>query len=105
MKRIFLAFIILYSFSAAYALNGGTLTVTDVESTPVTGITYDLQVAQIIAKVSATCDISVEVSFNNGHSYLPVLPAHLNGEVGHYNYGKHLGFSVRCVKNQTAPGK
>jgi hypothetical protein len=66
-----------------YTQRSGTLTVTKVESTPVTGITvitYDLT-AQAPDKVSETYNISVEVSFDGGGSYTPVPPAHLSGDV------------------------
>ncbi len=87
MKRSILSFILLLAMGAICAENGnGTLTVTSVESTPVTGITvitYDLQTALMPAppKANTTYNISVAVSFDNGATYFDVDPSHLEGDV------------------------
>ena len=81
MKRIILLFAILCSYSATYALNGGSLTVTSVVSTPVTGITeinYDLNEP---GKGFGIYDITVAVSFDNGSNYTDISTIYLSGDV------------------------
>jgi uncharacterized protein (TIGR02145 family) len=88
MKRFIISFVLIFAVYALYA-ESGTLTVTKVESTPVTGITvitYDLT-AQTPDKVSETYNISVEVSFDGGDIYVPVPPEHLRGDVEDVSMG------------------
>lgn len=85
MKRFIISFVLFFAMGSIFAVNG-TLSVTSVESTPVTGITvitFDLHTTQIPEKVSETYNILVEVSFEGGvsGSYMLVPSAHLSGDV------------------------
>ncbi len=76
MKR-FIPFFLFFLFPASvFAQEVGTLTVTKVASTPGTGVTlidYDF------SGDAVTYDISAEVSFDNGGTFVPVPDAHLKG--------------------------
>lgn len=82
MKHFIISFVLFFAMGALNAQNG-SLTVTSVESTPVTGITviiFDLT-TQTPAKVNETYNISVEVSFDGGDTYTSVPSVDFSGDV------------------------
>ena len=83
MKRIIPLFLLMF-FSAGLFAQVGTLTVTNVVSTPGTGVTV---IHYEFSGQEGAYDISAEVSFNNGANYADIPDAHLTGDVSEVTPG------------------